>query len=142
MLIRSRGRIFSPFTLSTPINGEATYQEIASASGISESMARRFLRHVMANHIFAGSGPDKVRHTAASQLMVTDPDFFDAVGLEICEFGPLVGSIIDAYSRYGDSDEPNETAYNLACTDLGFCQFLAQDLERARRFGDLTRRKQ
>ena len=123
-----------------PIDGEATYQEIASASGISESMARRFLRHAMANHIFAESAPDKVRHTAVSQLMVTDPDFFDAVGLEICEFGPLVGSIINAYSRYGDSDEPNETAYNLANgTDLGFYQFLAQDSERARRFGAAMR---
>lgn len=123
-----------------PIDGEATYQEIGSASGISESMARRFLRHAMANHIFAESAPNKVRHTAASQLMVTDPDFFDAVGLETTEFGPASGSVIDAFSKYGDSGEPNENAYSLANgTDLSFYQFLAQHPERARRFGAAMR---
>ena len=119
-----------------PIDGCATYQEIASASGISEAMARRFLRHAMVNRLFAESSPDQVRHTAASRLMVTDPDFFDAVGLETAELGPTSASMFDAFSKYGDSGEPNETAFSLANgTDLNIYRFLGQNPERARRFG-------
>ena len=40
---------------AVPIDGCPTYQELASASGISESMVRRFLRHAMANRVFAQS---------------------------------------------------------------------------------------
>lgn len=105
-------------------------------SGISESMTRRFLRHAIANRVFAQSSPDQVRHTAASRLMVTDPDFFDAVGLQTSDLGPTSASIFDALSKYGDSGEPNETAFSLANgTDLGIYQILGQSPERARRFG-------
>ena len=119
-----------------PIDGSATYQEIASASGISEPMARRFLHHAMANRFFTQSSPNRVRHTAASRLMVTDPDFFDVVGLQLAELGPTSSSMFDAFSKYGDSGEQNECAFSLANgTDLGIYRFLGQHPERARRFG-------
>ena len=98
-------------------------------------MARRFLRQAMASHIFAQSSSEKVCHTAASRLMATDPDFFDAIGLETSELGPISHRIFDAFSKYGDSGEQNETAFSLANdTDLGMYQFLGQNPERARRF--------
>ena len=99
-------------------------------------MVRRFLRHAMANRVFAQPTPDQVRHTAASRLMVTDPDFFDAMGLQTADLGPASASIFDALSKYGDSGEPKETAFSLANgTDLGIYQILGQTPERARRFG-------
>ena len=99
-------------------------------------MTRRFVRHAITNRVFAQSSPNHVRHTAASRLMVTDRDFFDAVGLETSELGPTSASIFDALSKYGDSGEPNETAFSLANgTDLGIYQILGQSPERARRFG-------
>ena len=68
--------------------------------------------------------------------MVTDPDFFDAVGLEVSELGPTSQSMFEAVSKYGDSGEQNETAFSLANgTNLGIYQFLGQNPERARRFG-------
>ena len=119
-----------------PIDGCATYQELASRSGIPESMARRFLRHAMANRVFAQSSPNQVRHTAASRLMVTDSDFFDAMGLQTSDLGPASASVFDALSKYGDSGEPNETAFSLANgTNLSIYQILGQNPERARRFG-------
>ena len=99
-------------------------------------MVRRFLRHAMANRIFAQSSHNEVRHTAASRLMVTDPDFFDAVGLQVEELGPTSARMFDALAKYGDSGEQNETAFSLANgTDLGIYQFLGQHPDRARRFG-------
>ena len=99
-------------------------------------MARRLLRHAMANRMFAQSSPNQVRHTAASRLMVTDPDFFDAVGMQTSDLGPTSMSFFDALSKYGESGEPNETAFSLANgSDLGIFQILGQNPERARRFG-------
>lgn len=103
-------------------------------------MAHRFLRHAMANGIFALSSPDAIRHTAASRLMVTDPDFFAAVGLECSELGPASARMMDALAKYGESGEQNETAFSLTNgTDLGIYQFLAQHPERARCFGAAMR---
>lgn len=90
----------------------------------------------MANRIFTQSSPDRVRHSAASRLMVTDPDFFDAVGLETSELGPTSASVFDALAKYGESGEQNETAFSVANgTDLTVYQFLGQNPARARRFG-------
>lgn len=90
----------------------------------------------MANRVFAESSSNEVRHTAASRLMVTDPDFFDLVGLETSELGPPSVSFFDAISKYGESGEQNETAFSLANgTDLSIYQFLGQNPERARRLG-------
>lgn len=125
---------------AVPIDGSATYREIASVSGISESMVRRFLRHAMTNNIFTESTADTVRHTAASRLMVTDPDFLDAIGLQTAELAPTSGRIFDALSKYGESGKPNETAFSLAnSTNLGTYEYLGQTPERARRFGAAMR---
>lgn len=90
----------------------------------------------MANRVFAQSSSNEVCHTAASRLMVIDPDFFDAVGRETSELVPISGSIFDVLSKYGDSGEQNETASSLVnSTDLGVYQFLGQNPERAGRSG-------
>ena len=103
-------------------------------------MVRRFVRHATTNGIFAQSSKDAVRHTAASRLMVTDPDFCAAVGLECSELGPTSARMMDALAKFGESGEQNETAFSLANdTDLGIYQFLAQNPERARRFGAAMR---
>ncbi|CAD6589380.1 MAG: hypothetical protein ASARMPRED_004019 [Alectoria sarmentosa] len=131
-------RVIYEFKLSqaVPIEGSTTYQDISSRSGLPEPLVRRFMRHAMGNHIFAEASPDSVRHTAASRMMVTDPGFFDAVGLEASELAPTAGRVIEALKRYGDSGEPNESAFSLANeTAVSMYQFLGQHPERARRFG-------
>lgn len=119
-----------------PVDGSASYREIAEASGLSESLARRFLRYTMANHIFSEPSPGHVYHTAVSRMLVTDPDFFDAVGLETSELAPSASKVVDALTKYGESGEQNETAFSVENdTTLSIFQFLAQHPERARRFG-------
>ncbi len=97
---------------------------------------RRFLRHAMANRIFAEVSPGRVRHTATSRMLVKDSDFFDAVGLETAELAPAAGKFIEALTKYGDSGEQTETAFSLENdTTLSIFQYLSQRPERARRFG-------
>lgn len=131
-------RVIYEFKLAqaVQVEGSTTYHEISSKSGLPEALARRFMRHAMGNHIFAEVSPNAVRHTAASRMMATDPGFFDAVGLEASELAPTAARVIEALKRYGDSGEPNESAFSMANeTTLSIFQFLGQHPERARRFG-------
>lgn len=121
---------------AVPLHGSATYAEIARASNLSETLVYRFLRHAMANRIFAEASPGRVSHTAVSRMMVEDPDFFDNVGMWTCEVGPAFMKMPEALARFPDSGEANETAYSIAHdTDLSLYSFLADKPERARRFG-------
>ena len=121
---------------AVPLDGTISYAAIATIARLSESTTRRFVRQAITNGIFMETSLGQVSHTAASRLMVTDPDFFDAVGLETAELAPTSGSYIDALSRFKESGEPNETAFALANkSDVGIYQILAKEPERARRFG-------
>ena len=131
-------RVIYEFKLAQaiPIEESATYQKIAEASGVSESLLQRFLRQAIANHIFAEASPGQVRHTAVSRMLVTDPDFYDAVGMFTAELAPSGSKFIEALSKYGDSGEQDKTAYCLIHnTTLPMYQYLSQYPDRARRFG-------
>ena len=119
-----------------PVEKPATYQEVAEASGVSESLLRRFIRQAIANHILAEASPGQVRHTATSRMLVTDPDFFDALGMMTAELAPMAGKFIEAMSKYGDSGEQDQTAFCLENdTTLPMYQYLSQHPDRERRFG-------
>lgn len=121
---------------AVPLNGSITYAEIAKATGLSESLVYRFIRHAMANRIFAEASPGRVTHTAVSHMMVEDPGFLDNVGMWTREVAPALSKTTEALARFPDSGEPNETAYAIANgTELDMFSFLADKPERARRFG-------
>ena len=69
-----------------PLEGSATFAEIARASGrLSEDLVERFLRHAMGNHIFTEDPPGFVKHTASSRLLATDPELNDLIGFRLRE---------------------------------------------------------
>lgn len=127
---------------AVPLDGTASYAEIAAASGLKESLCRRFLRLAMGSHIFTEDPETKrVRHTASSRLLATDPDFSDAVGLEIDDFGPASSKLVDVWEKYEqDTAEPSQSAFCMFNeTDKTIFAFLASRPERARRFGSAMR---
>ncbi|KAL8734016.1 MAG: hypothetical protein Q9166_001777 [cf. Caloplaca sp. 2 TL-2023] len=123
---------------AVPLSGSTTYSDIATKTLLSESLVRRFLRPAMTSHIFASPGPDTVTHTASSRLFVTFPDFRDGVGLQVDEQAPVAARTTEAVSIYGDSGEPNETAFALT-NEMPIFQVLGTKPERGRRFGAAMR---
>ena len=60
----------------------------------------------------------------------------DAVGLLTTELAPASARMADALAKWGNSGEPNQTAYSLQNdTCLSTYQFLSRHPDRARRFG-------
>jgi ubiquinone/menaquinone biosynthesis C-methylase UbiE len=127
---------------AVPLDGTASYAEIAEVSGLQEALCRRFIRLAIGSHVFTEDlETQRVRHTASSRLLATDQSFSDAVGLEIDDLGPASSKLIDAWEKHGqDVAEPNQTAicmYNE--TEKPIFAFLASQPERVRRFGGAMR---
>ena len=83
----------------------------------------------------------RVRHTAASRRLATDPGLCDAVGLELEDIAPASSKLIDVWEKYGqDSSEQSESAFCLYNeTEKPIFAVLASQPERARRFGGAMR---
>ncbi|KAI1773274.1 O-methyltransferase-domain-containing protein [Hypoxylon cercidicola] len=127
---------------AVPLDGTASYAEIAAASGLKEELCRRFMRLAMGSHIFTEDlETQRVRHTASSRLLATDQGFSDAVGLEIDDLGPASSRLIDVWKKYEqDTAELNQSAFCMFNeTDKPIFDFLASQPERARRFGGAMR---
>ena len=124
-----------------PLDGSASYEEISKASGLAAPMVYRFIRMGMTNNMFDEDSSGRVVHTAITRLLVTDPDFADAIGMQIEELAPSGSRFIEAMEKFGqDAQEPNQNAFALLNdTDKGTYGFFGQHPERARRFGAAMR---
>ena len=96
----------------------------------------------MSNHFFDENPvTGRVRHTAASRLLVTNTGLADSVGLQTEELGPAGSRLVDAWDKWGqDTKEPNRTAFALVNeTNGSIFDVLAKNPERGRRFNSSMR---
>ena len=123
-----------------PLDGAASFAQIARESGLSERLVERFIRHAMGNHIFTESPPGHVCHTASSRLLATDPYLKDAVAMMVKEIWQSSARVVDAVRLFHDSDEPTEAPFTLADEPgVGMFDVLAKHPDRARKFGGAMR---
>lgn len=120
---------------AVPLNGSASYSEIAAASGLYEPLVFRTIRAAIGNNIFDEDDTGRVRHTAISRLLATNKGFYDAIGLEIEDLGPASSQVIPAWEKYGqDNGEPAKCAFSMYNSDKPLFAVLAATPERSRRF--------
>jgi hypothetical protein len=60
-------------TKLVPIDGTATFAELAAASGLGETHMRKLLRYAMTQRIFCEPRPGVVAHTASSRVIAENP---------------------------------------------------------------------
>jgi hypothetical protein len=119
-----------------PADGEASYAEIAKATGADEFDIRRVIRHAMTNRVFREPREGQVAHTAASRLLLDDAQMIDWVGLCSSEFFQAAAHTVDAMLKYPGSQEANQTGFSLAhCPDKPMFAEIGKDPMRAKRFG-------
>ncbi|KAL9106114.1 MAG: hypothetical protein Q9227_008814 [Pyrenula ochraceoflavens] len=126
---------------AVPVDGSASYEEIAATSGLDKSLVFRTLRYAMSNNMFDEDESGRVRHTAISRMLATNQTFYDGIGLGIDEIGPSSTQVIAAWEKYGQTTgEPTHSAFSLYNgSDKSMFAILEATPERARRFGSAMR---
>ena len=119
-----------------PLDGEISFAKVAQAAGVNEVLLRRHLQHAMTNRFFAETRPGFVRHTASSRILREDAEAMDTIGFLVEDLAPASLKAIEADQKWPASEEPTETGFNIEnSTDKSFYLELAENPERARRFG-------
>lgn len=119
-----------------PLEGSISYEEVAKSAKVNELVLRRFFRYAITINYFREPEANRVAHSAASRHLVEVPGAFDALGMKVEELVPASQKAIEGLQRWPQAEEPTETGYNIAHgTELPFYRALAQQPERARRFG-------
>ncbi|KAL2054933.1 hypothetical protein ABVK25_004755 [Lepraria finkii] len=124
---------------AVPLDGGATYAQIAEKTGLSEHRVSSVIRQAMTNQIFHEDSLNHVVHTAISAILVKDPAMWDWVGYFVEEAYPSSARWTEAMLRYPNSQEPNESPFAVAFSDAapeGFFKYLSDNkVTQARFFG-------
>jgi hypothetical protein len=124
---------------AVPLDGDASYADIAKTTGLSEDLSRRFIRCAMGSNIFdEDATTGRVRHTASSRELVTYSQMFDAVGLQLEDVAPAALILPDVWEKHGqDVGEQCKSAFSMKeATDKSIFQVYGNDPSRAQRFGN------
>ncbi|KAI0465722.1 S-adenosyl-L-methionine-dependent methyltransferase [Xylaria cf. heliscus] len=125
---------------SFPVGQEASFADIASATGLDQALVRRFVRHAIVKDIFSEPRPGIVAHNAVSRLLAEDQVIHDWVGASTDDLWQAAAQTCNALDKWSGSQEPNETGFSIANeTDKSIYVEFSKYPERARRFGNAMR---
>ena len=122
---------------AVPLDGGATYEQIAAKTGLTEHRVSSVLRQAAMNRIFYEDSPNHVVHTAISAILVKDPVVWDWVGHFTEEGFPTVAKWSEAMTKYPKLEELNEAPFAVAFgykKPGGFFQFMSENEDRQTRF--------
>ena len=90
----------------SPDNRGATFDEIASLTGLKVSTLKRVIRHAITLYIFEECPRGTVRHNAASLYLAKTPEMRQWVGMVMEELWPAATKLADALERWPGSENP------------------------------------
>lgn len=125
-----------------PLEGGATYAEVAEKTGLTEHRVSSVIRQAAINHIFCEDRPNHVIHTVISKLIITDPLMWDYVGHYTEENFPTVAKMAPALAKWPKSEELHETPFSLAFDYYkpgGFFQYTKENADSQKRFFNVMR---
>lgn len=122
-----------------PIDGEATFEELAIKSGIGGSHLRRMLRLAIAQGIFCEPHPGVVAHTAASRVVAEDEPLRQWLSWCMNEAWNSAYQTSTALEKWPGSGEPAETGFALAHGGQPLFEYLSRHPDSQKRFADMLR---
>ncbi|KAF2972797.1 hypothetical protein GQX73_g809 [Xylaria multiplex] len=112
-----------------PLDGTATYDELAHATGTSKDLLRRVLRLVMTSRFFDEPQCEVVAHSPLSRQMVSDDNFAHWVRYLSTKIVPVAAKQVEATEKWPNGPLLNNTAYSLAFDHcVSFMEFTSQDV--------------
>ncbi|KAM5436481.1 putative 6-hydroxytryprostatin B O-methyltransferase [Microsporum ferrugineum] len=126
-----------------PLDSPIAYPSLAAAAGVSVKQLKTVTRMAMTNYLFCEPEPNTVAHTATSTLIASDASFHDWASF-MCEASvPMASKLVEATEKWTDSEEKNQTAYNVAFdTDLPFFDHLKTQPDKTRQFANYMKNVQ
>ncbi|KAA8645293.1 hypothetical protein EYZ11_003682 [Aspergillus tanneri] len=120
-----------------PVDGEISYDELATRIGIKASTLRQLILAAMTFHMFQEKHPGYVSHSSVTRLLLEDPVLHDCTGFTTEDLIPAFLGIVDALLEYPAADDPSKSGYMFAhkANEPSFYLHLAKDPEKIRRFG-------
>lgn len=87
---------------AVPVDGSASYADIAAHTRLPESIVRRILRYAMTNHMFAEETPgsDRVVHTSTTAYCVREPLVRSLIAHCMEDAKPSVTRGVDALNKF------------------------------------------
>lgn len=93
---------------AVPLDEPVTFEDVAKKVGLSTDRVTRLLRFGMTNNLFEEPRPGYVSHTGLSSILVREPM---SRSWTLHNFEDIAATkFIDAYEKFGESEEPNESA--------------------------------
>ncbi|KAG6356245.1 hypothetical protein INS49_015632 [Diaporthe citri] len=121
-----------------PLEGTATFDELAAATGANVKDVTRFTRLLTGWHVFHEMPIGCIAHTAASKQLLSNPKLQSWITSIAQEFWPSLARTVDATQQWPDSEEPNESGYSLGHhTDDNPFDVIKRDPARHQRYMDV-----
>lgn len=119
-----------------PLDGEASFGEIAKAVGLDEDRVCRIIRLATTSGIFKEIRPGFASHTGASALLSMPTGPKDVVGSVIDDVFPATAKLVESLKKHPTPQKPMlETSFGLAHnTTEPFFDYLKKDPARSERF--------
>jgi hypothetical protein len=97
-----------------PLSGSVPFKDIADLAGVPETQICRVVRMMATAGFLHEPQPGHVAHSALSAPFVTKPSFLDAAMFLSETAAPAALQMAVATQRFGHSQRPSESAYNVA----------------------------
>ena len=125
------------FNIAKTFETTTTVQELASLTKLDESDLRRILQHAVTNHIFSQPSKDTIAHTSLSRCLAEVPLFAPWIDSGLDWLWPGASQVNNAMQKWPGSNEPNQTALNLAHdTQEPFFKWISSSPQGAKKFAD------
>lgn len=98
--------------------GSVPIKDVADLSSVPETHLGRIVRFTATVGFLDVSRPGHVGHTPLSAPFVTNPSLLDAAMFLAESAAPVALQMATATQRFGDSQQANESAYNLAMNTI------------------------
>ncbi|KAL8747707.1 MAG: hypothetical protein Q9190_000448 [Brigantiaea leucoxantha] len=97
-----------------PFSGTVAFKDVADLAGVPETQLCRVVRMTATAGFLREPDPGHVAHSALSASFVTKRSFLDAAMFLAKTAAPTALQMSVASRRFGNSRQPNESAYNVA----------------------------
>lgn len=110
-----------------PLSGSVPFKDVADLAGVPSTQLSRVVRMTATAGFLHEPQPGHVAHSALSAPFVTKPSFLDAAMFLSEIAAPTALQMAFATQRFGHSQRPDESAYNVAFgTEVAFASVCEQ----------------